>query len=338
MKGQALRLVQFVTPSGKRAVGVPSPDRESLTQLNRTESVYQLAQAALRRGTSLVDEARARLGARCESYERAAAEQRLLPPLDHPDPMHCFVAGTGITHRRRGHPEDCKPKNVRARPVNASKSDAERLYELGVEGGRPRRGEVGALPEWFYKGNGFCVTGSERTLEVPAFSLGCGEEAEIAALYIVDADGTPRRLGYALGNDFSDHMLEQQNGIYLGHSKLRPCSLGPELLTGALPASVEGTSRILRKGEVLWEKPVRGGEANMTHSLANLEHHHFKYAMFRQPGAVHVHYLGAMALSFADNIHPQAGDIFEIAVPAFGRPLRNPVANAPAARSTIRPI
>ena len=71
MQGEALRLVQFVTLSGKRAVGVPSPDGESLTLLNRTDSVYQLAQAALRHGTSLVDEARARLGARRESYARA---------------------------------------------------------------------------------------------------------------------------------------------------------------------------------------------------------------------------------------------------------------------------
>ena len=77
---------------------------------------------------------------------------------------------------------------------------------------------------------------------------------------------------------------------------------------------------------MLWEKRVRSGEANMTHSLANLEHHHFKYPMFRQPGTVHVHYLGAMALSFADSIHAESDDMFEIAVPLFGRPLRNPVA------------
>ena len=106
--------------------------------------------------------------------------------------------------------------------------------------------------------------------------------------------------GTPLANELSDHVMERVNYLFLAHSKLRVCGLGPELFVGDLPADVQGMSRIYRDGAVLWEKPFVSGEANMTHSLANLEHHHFKYPLFRQPGQVHVHVYGTATLSFAD--------------------------------------
>ena len=167
------------------------------------------------------------------------------------------------------------------------------------------------------------VVGPEADLPSPAFALDGGEEPEIAGLYVIAPDGTPCRVGYALGNEFSDHITERQNYLYLAHSKLRHCSYGPELMIGALPEDLQGTSRIRRDNSVLWEKPFLSGEANMSHTIANLEHHHFKYDLFCQPGDVHVHFFGTATLSFADEIVPQDGDVFEIEVPEFGRPLRN---------------
>jgi hypothetical protein len=96
-----------------------------------------------------------------------------------------------------------------------------------------------------------------------------------------------------------------------------------------MPADLRGTSRIRRNGAVIWEKPFLSGEANMSHTYANLEHHHFKYDLFRQPGDVHVHMFGTATLSFADGIRTQAGDEFEIEATPFGLPLRNPLAFAP---------
>ena len=61
----------------------------------------------------------------------------------------------------------------------------------------------------------------------------------------------------------------------------------------------------------------------MSHSIANLEHHHFKYPMFRRPGDIHVHMFGTATLSFADGVRTQADDVFEIEAPDFGLPLRN---------------
>jgi hypothetical protein len=163
---------------------------------------------------------------------------------------------------------------------------------------------------------------------MPGFALDGGEEAEIALLYVIDDHGRPRRVGYALGNEFSDHVLERQNYLYLAHSKLRPCSFGPELLLGDLPADVRGTIRVRRDGEPIWQAEFISGEANMSHTLANLEHHHFKYAPFRRPGDVHVHFIGAATLSFTAGVRAQPGDLFEIDVPTFGAPLRNPLAIA----------
>ena len=61
----------------------------------------------------------------------------------------------------------------------------------------------------------------------------------------------------------------------------------------------------------------------MSHTIANLEYHHFKYPQFRQPGDVHVHFFGTATLSFADGVRLADGDIVEIAAPDFGRPLQN---------------
>ena len=137
------------------------------------------------------------------------------------------------------------------------------------------------------------------------------------------------RIGWALGNEFSDHVTERVNYLWLAHSKLRVASYGPEILVGDLPADIHGTSRIWRNGKVIWEKPFLSGEANMSHTIANLEHHHFKYDIFCQPGDLHVHFFGTATLSFADGIKTEAGDIFEIEAPEFGLPLTNTLAFAP---------
>ena len=123
-------------------------------------------------------------------------------------------------------------------------------------------------------------------------------------------------------------MVERQNYLWLAHSKLRQAALGPELLLGDLPSDVRGVSRIRRDGAVLWEKPFLSGETNMSHTIANLEHHHFKNALFRQPGKLHVHFFGTATLSCADGVETRPGDQFEIEADAFRLGLRNRLARA----------
>lgn len=249
----------------------------------------------------------------------------LLVPVDHPDPAHLTVSGTGLTHLGSAEGRDRMHNAVAA----GQATDSMRMFLMGQEDGKPPAGNIGVQPEWFYKGDGKDLVATETPLPMPSFAEDGGEEPEIAGIYLIGDGGEPLRLGFALGNEFSDHKTEQGNYLWLAHSKLRHAALGPELLLGELPSDIHGVSRILRKGAVMWEKPFRTGEANMTHSLANLEHHHFKYERFRRPGDVHVHFFGTATASFTDGIQTQPGDVFEIEAEPFLLPVRNPLVRAP---------
>jgi hypothetical protein len=303
-------------------VGVSRPDGGA-SRIEGVASVYELASAAIARGIDLrAMVIEAGLSGALDK-QALLAEGRILSPIDHPDPGHLHVTGTGLTHLGSAATRDAMHKKAAA---EETLTDSMRMFRMGLEGGRPAPGETGVQPEWFYKGNGYAVAAPEKPLVAPAFAQDGGEEPEIAGLYLIGPDGTPFRIGFALGNEFSDHVTERVNYLWLAHSKLRVASFGPEIRVGALPAHVAGSSRIRRNGAVIWEKPFVSGEDNMSHTLANLEHHHFKYGLFRQPGDVHVHMFGTATLSFADGVSTEPGDVFEIAEAQFGLPLTNEVA------------
>lgn len=242
----------------------------------------------------------------------------ILLPISHLDPAHMHLTGTGLTHLGSASTRDSMHV-----AIDADATDSMKMFQMGIKGGRPAKGEIGVQPEWFYKGNGVTAVAPGEPLVAPDFALDGGEEPEIAGIYVIAGDGTPFRVGFAIANEFSDHVTERMNYLFLAHSKLRPCSFGPEIYIGDLPADIQGTSKILRNGKVYWEKPFASGEANMSHSIANLEHHHFKYDIFCQPGDVHIHMFGTATLSVADEIQTKSGDVFEISAPVFGLPLRN---------------
>ncbi|MBU3031116.1 AraD1 family protein [Paracoccus marinaquae] len=319
-------LSQLTLSGGDRAVAA-RPDEDGAAHLvPGAQSTRDLALAAIAAGRSLADEVEARGQGRAVDLAAALAEGRLLLPLDHPDPAHLHLTGTGLTHLGSAATRDAMHQKEQARE---DLTDSMKMFRMGLEGGKPGAGQIGAQPEWFYKGNGHAAVAPGAALTSPGFALDAGEEPEIAGLYVIGPDGTPFRLGFALANEFSDHVTERGNYLWLAHSKLRPASFGPEMLLGDLPGHVEGASRVIRDGRVIWEKPFLSGEANMSHSLGNLEHHHFKYDLFRQPGDVHVHFFGTATLSFADGIATRPGDEFEIACDAFGLPLRNLLTQQP---------
>lgn len=197
------------------------------------------------------------------------------------------------------------------------------MYQWGLEGGTPHSGIVGTSPEWFYKGNGSCLRGHGDALTVPAFAEDGGDESEIAGACIIDDKGIPRRVGMTQGNEFSDHVFEKKNYLYLASSKLRECSIGPELVLDPQFQDVRGSVRVLRGTSALWEKSIKTGKSNMCHSLENMEHHHFKFPIHRRPGDVHIHFFGASALSFGDGVHLEQDDSMEVHYEGFGRPLWN---------------
>ncbi|GJI98890.1 hypothetical protein RugamoR57_56080 [Duganella caerulea] len=316
-------LVQFKNEQGARQIGVL--EQNTIRVIEGYDTTYALAQAAIRKSVGLADLAAQATGAAVVAFDAVAAAGRLLPPLDHSDDAHCYVTGTGLTHLGSADTRDAMHKKIGGDVE--SLSDSMKMFRMGVEGGKPAAGQAGVQPEWFYKGDGSVVAASGQALNMPDFALDGGEEPEVAGLYVIGDDGQPYRVGYAIGNEFSDHVTERQNYLYLAHSKLRACGLGPALLVGEAPAHIEGTSRIYDvEGKVRWEKAFFSGEQNMSHTIANLEHHHFKYPLFKRPGDVHIHFFGTATLSVADNIVVKPGETFEIDAPQFGPALRNKLA------------
>lgn len=328
------RFVQLKEPDGGRILAAVN-DAGLARRVDVADTLYGLAQAALSAGATLAEAAQASpLGEEID-ISLALAEGRVLAPIDHVDPAHLILTGTGLTHLGSAEGRD---KMHKAAQAGEQLTDSMRMFLMGVEGGKPTEGVVGAQPEWFYKGDGSHVVGPGAPLTSPAFAQDGGEEPEIAGVYIISADGTPHRLGFCLANEFSDHIVERGNYLWLAHSKLRQAALGPELLTGELPADVRGASRILRGNEIVWEKPFLSGEANMSHTIANLEHHHFKYDIFRRPGDVHVHFFGTATLSFSEGFQTKLGDIFEIGAAPFLYPVRNSLAQAQVRDVTVRSL
>jgi hypothetical protein len=321
----------MLSASGEKCVVAVSEDGPAWRVKGSTD-VLALAQSAVAAKSSLKDLVEA--AGRAETVDLGAALQqgRVLAPIEHPDSARIFLTGTGLTHLGSADARD----KMHAKAHSADASDSMKMFRMGLEGGKREAGQVGVQPEWFYKGDGRSIVAPEKPLPSPEFALDGGEEPEIAGIYLIAADGTPYRLGFTLANEFSDHVMERMNYLYLAHSKLRPAALGPELLLGELPADIRGTARITRAGQTLWERPFLTGEANMSHHVRNLEHHHFKYGLFRRPGDLHVHFFGTATLSFADKVKAQDGDVFEIEAPPFSLPLRNPLKTIAAPSGAVR--
>lgn len=317
-----MNLIQFIDASGQRAVAAVEDGNARL--VSGATTVYDLALIALQRNIGLGALIAEKGLGETIHRDQLVAEGRLLAPIDHPDPAHLYVTGTGLTHLGSAATRDAM-HTANSATTEVGLTDTMKMFRMGLEGGKPVGGARGVQPEWFYKGNGYSVVAPGHPIPSPSFAKDAGEEPEMAGIYIIDQHGQPRRLGFAIANEFSDHVTERVNYLYLAHSKLRACSFGPEMRVGDLPAHVEGTSKIVRDGKVIWEKPFLSGEDNMSHTIANLEYHHFKYDLFRNPGDVHVHMFGTATLSFADGIQTQPGDIMEIGEGQFGTPLRNPI-------------
>jgi hypothetical protein len=328
------RLIQIKKGNDRRVALVEEPH---LRLLDGVGSIYSLAGDAISNGSALSVLVRQRASKELLDYNSihdGRSEWRVLPAIDHPEePSRCLISGTGLTHlgsardRQNMHASTAEPE-----------TDSMKMFRWGVEGGRPKPGAIGTAPEWFYKGTGTTLRAHGECLEVPPYAEDGGEEAEIAGIYLIGSDGKPRRVGMAAGNEFSDHRFEKHNYLNLASSKLRTCALGPELVIDAGFESVPGEVTIMRSQDTLWSKKIRTGEAEMCHSLGNIEHHHFKYDAHRRPGDVHVHFVGADSLSFGEGLELADGDVMQVRFDGFGRALRNTVHVDKSSPALVRTI
>ena len=154
-----------------------------------------------------------------------------------------------------------------------SMTDSMKMFRWGMQRGKPAKGEVGVVPEWFYKGNGTMLRANNEAIVMPTHAEDGGEEAEVAGVYVIDQTGRPIRVGMAQGNEFSDHVFEKKNYLNLAGSKLRECAIRPELVINPDFSNVPGHVRIMRpmdgedggatgggEGDYLVEGGVHGGE------------------------------------------------------------------------------
>ena len=324
-----IRLVQLKHPTRGRAVAVV--EEPHLRLLRRPRAITELARDAVDEGKHLHEVLDP--GDELLPYDpiyNGDSEWSLLSPFDHWQAEKLFITGTGLTHKASAE----NRQSMHGDP--AQLTDSMKMYRIGLDGGRPQPGCIGSAPEWFYKGTGRIVRAHGEPLDVPNHGDDGGDEAEIAGCYLIDPAGTPHRVGLVQGNEFSDHVLESKNYLYLAQSKLRSCSLGPEIVIGGdLSREIRGQARIERRGQTIWSGPLASGEPWMCHTLANLEHHHFKHDEHRRAGDAHVHFFGADLFSFKDRLKLEDGDVMVVSFEGFGRPLRNPIR---IDRSEPRPV
>lgn len=304
-----MNVVQFEIPSEGRRVGVVDSGRVLDVTFGDSEfqfvvDVFSAAQKVRRSFAEFLGDLAARASLRSFDLEellmaRPGGEKPFLhPPLDHPDPHRVLVSGTGLTHTGGMKSRDQMHKDAGDEKVTEPQTDSAKMFAMGFAGGKPAVGQRGTSPEWFYKGNGSVLRGPNDSLLIPDFTEDGGEEPELAGLYIIGEDGQPYRLGFALGNEWSDHVVERVNYLYLAPSKLPTCAIGPELNTDFAFDTLDLCCTTARNGETIYDSgPLLSGEENMCHSLANCEDHHFKYAQHRRPGDVHVHFFETSNLS-----------------------------------------
>lgn len=336
-----MRIVQFVQQYGVRAVGVV--DGDEVINITATYPLYEttlvLALDAIKRQLGL-EQMLNELLPQCDSrlsYDalwngEVDSDLHLLPPLDHRDDSRTYITGTGLTHtgsmqsRDQMHSDDDAVEETAEQP----QTDSARMFQMGLDGGKPQVGMRGTAPEWFYKGNGICLRGHRSYLDLPAFALDGGEEPEFVGCYVIGPEGVPYRVGFALGNEWSDHATEKINYLYLAPSKIRTCSVGPELIVGREFEDLDVRVTVTRDGQQIYDSgDLKSGQQFMCHSLANCEDHHFKYPLHRQPGDVHLHFFGTSKLSFGTRDWKyQAGDLIEVSAAGFSRSLINQVIDA----------
>ncbi len=332
-----MHLVQFEIPQLGRRVGLLHEERvHDLTSRHPDwKRVADLFNASQIQGVTLarfLDELARNRPPQAFSYAELcqngdlSAGPVLRPPVDHADPHRVFVAGTGLTHLGSMQSRDQMHTKL-ATEDESQMSDSRKMFLMGLRDGRPAAGTRGIAPEWFYKGNGTIVRGHRDPLDIPDFAWDGGEEPELVGCYIVDAKGNPRRLGFTLSNEWSDHATETVNYLYLAPSKLRSCSFGPELVTDHDFQHIELRCTVKRGSETLYDSGVMlSGEQHMTHTLANLEDHHFKYPQHRVPGDIHLYFFGTSQLSFSTRKWKyETGDEIRIEAPGFCAPLINTV-------------
>lgn len=329
-----MRLVQWMEPAtGKRHAGIlREEDGEemavSLThvypKLRTTLDILQWARRGIKNEKRLARATR-RAWNTLRSAPFGGKRPYLLPAIDIAANPYAFTLwGAGVTHLRSAQAREEESKAARGRPA----SFYDLIYQEGVRGGKPKKGR-GTKPEIFYKADGYYTVGPNQAVRIASTSKRCVPEPEVVSYYWADRGW--KRIGYTLGNDFSDQGWESENPLYLPHAKVQLglAAVGPVFVTVDDPLfdprEVAIRCRVFRGKSVLLDSgSLRTGETHMAHSIHNLELHLFDNRPLR-PCEIRGLYWGTPAVF---KIPLKAGDRIEISASSGLGTLENPVRNA----------
>jgi hypothetical protein len=166
-----MHLVQFELSNRERRVGVV--DNGLVREVQDARTVRDLALAAIEAGNTLEQQVQTLGLGISHDYAELLSQLRVLPPLDHPDPAHMLISGTGLTHLGSASARD----KMHQHGDEAAMTDTMRIFKWGVEGGKPAAGQAGVQPEWFYKGDGSIVVRPVPTVPGTAVCRRCRRRA-----------------------------------------------------------------------------------------------------------------------------------------------------------------
>ena len=179
-----MRIIQCIHQQQLRVALVESSDTVRL--LSGEGGTYALAMAAIRGGNTLQQQVEAQLSQDTLNYGQLIDNGYMRAPINHPDPAHCQVTGTGLTHLGSADTRAAMHSNL---SEEANLTDSMKIFKMGLDGGKPAEGQVGVQPEWFYKGGGDIVTAPEQALPVPDFAEDAGKEPELVGVNLIGPSG-----------------------------------------------------------------------------------------------------------------------------------------------------
>ena len=131
------RLIQFREDG--RFAWHSSKMRKQFRSLAAQGGTYALAQQSIQEGRSLRSVVESLTGKETVSYQGLIDAGAILPPIRHPDPAHCCVSGTGLTHLGSADTRDSM--HVKLNDPTGALTDSMKMFKLGLEGGKPELGK-----------------------------------------------------------------------------------------------------------------------------------------------------------------------------------------------------
>ena len=128
-------------------------------------------------------------------FTTGKSEWRLLPPIDHPgEPARCLVSGTGLTHL--GSAKNRQPMHE---AKESELTDSMKMFRLGRRRRQARAGQNRRRARMVLQRQRHdSPRATASRLRCQPYAEDGGEEAEIAGIYFVDANGhaAPHRHGH----------------------------------------------------------------------------------------------------------------------------------------------